>query len=209
MEYTEKQIQILEVAERLFSENGFAGTSVRDISHDAGVNLAMISYYFGSKEKLLEAIFKYRSAATRVQLETLIQDDSLNPMQKVEQLVDYYVKKILSEQCFHRIMMREQMVEKESILNQHIMELKKANHALITKIIQEGQKTGAFKKKIDIPLMLITMFGAANQLLSTKHYYKELNNLQDMDDDTFQAYLKKKLSIHLKSLFKAMLTYEI
>ncbi|MES1161400.1 MAG: TetR family transcriptional regulator, partial [Bacteroidota bacterium] len=50
---SDKREHILIVAEELFGENGFDGTSVRDIAHKAGVNLAMISYYFGSKEKLL------------------------------------------------------------------------------------------------------------------------------------------------------------
>ncbi len=51
MEYNEKQLQILEVAEKLFAANGFDGTSIRDIASEAEVNIAMISYYFGSKEK--------------------------------------------------------------------------------------------------------------------------------------------------------------
>ena len=51
MELNDKQIQILETAEKLFSENGFDGTSVRQIAKAAEVNIAMISYYFGSHPK--------------------------------------------------------------------------------------------------------------------------------------------------------------
>ena len=50
-EFNEKQLEILQVAEQLFAEEGFDGTSVRDIAKKANVNIAMISYYFGSKEK--------------------------------------------------------------------------------------------------------------------------------------------------------------
>ena len=60
MDYSEKQVQIMEIAETLFAEKGFNGTSVRDIAEKAHVNLAMVSYYFGSKDKLLEALFSYR-----------------------------------------------------------------------------------------------------------------------------------------------------
>ncbi|WP_431212540.1 TetR family transcriptional regulator [Puia sp. P3] len=56
---SDKREHILTSAEKLFAEKGFDGTSVRDIAQLAGVNLAMISYYFGSKEKLLEALIEF------------------------------------------------------------------------------------------------------------------------------------------------------
>ena len=52
----DKQLQILLVAEKLFAEKGFDGTSIRNIAKEAGINIAMVSYYFGSKEKMLEAL---------------------------------------------------------------------------------------------------------------------------------------------------------
>ena len=48
--------KIFLAAEKLFAEKGFAATSTRDIAKNAGVNVSMISYYFGSKEKLFEEI---------------------------------------------------------------------------------------------------------------------------------------------------------
>jgi AcrR family transcriptional regulator len=51
---TETQGKILDTAERLFGEQGYAGTSLRQIIAEAGVNLAAIHYHFGNKEELLE-----------------------------------------------------------------------------------------------------------------------------------------------------------
>ena len=48
--------QILNVAERLFAENGFAGTSLRSVIREANVNLSAVNYHFGSKEGLFSAI---------------------------------------------------------------------------------------------------------------------------------------------------------
>ncbi|MXY18101.1 MAG: TetR/AcrR family transcriptional regulator [Acidobacteria bacterium] len=56
----ETRERILEVAERLFATAGFASTSLRDITAEAGVNLAAVNYHFGSKEALLVAILERR-----------------------------------------------------------------------------------------------------------------------------------------------------
>ncbi len=51
---------ILYAAEALFAEQGFAATSLRNITSKAGVNLASVNYHFGSKDLLIEAIFERR-----------------------------------------------------------------------------------------------------------------------------------------------------
>ncbi|MBL7154459.1 MAG: CerR family C-terminal domain-containing protein [Phycisphaerae bacterium] len=50
--------RLLDTAERLFSEHGFEGTSVRDLASAAGCNIASVNYYFGGKEKLYEEVFR-------------------------------------------------------------------------------------------------------------------------------------------------------
>ena len=65
IDLTDKQIQILEVAETLFAEKGFDGTSIRDISKVAKINIAMVSYYFGSKEKLLESLILFKTSGLK------------------------------------------------------------------------------------------------------------------------------------------------
>ena len=53
--------RILDTTERLFSEQGYAATSLRSIIAEAGVNLAAVHYHFHSKEALLEAVILRRS----------------------------------------------------------------------------------------------------------------------------------------------------
>jgi AcrR family transcriptional regulator len=208
MEFPAKQILIMESAEKLFAEKGFAGTSVRDIADEAEVNLAMISYYFGSKEKLLEAIFRYRGEYIKMQLENMIQNKTMSSLEKMTILMDNYINRIMQQQCFHKIMAREQMMDVGGTTSKLIKQLKRTNQELVKKIITEGQKKGEFKKNIDVPLMMATLIGTTSHLVTTQHYYRELNDLQSMPNEKFQEYLKKKLSNHLKIILKAILTYE-
>jgi AcrR family transcriptional regulator len=63
--------QILDAAEKLFAQVGFGAASVRDITHEAGVNLAAVNYHFGSKEGLVRAVVERRVEplnATRLEL---------------------------------------------------------------------------------------------------------------------------------------------
>lgn len=57
----ETKERILDAAERLFAERGFAGTSLRSVTKEAGVNLAAIHYHFGAKEALLHQVFARRA----------------------------------------------------------------------------------------------------------------------------------------------------
>ena len=53
---------VFAAAERLFALHGFQNVSVRDITAEAGVNLASVNYHFGSKDALLFEIFRRRTA---------------------------------------------------------------------------------------------------------------------------------------------------
>ncbi|MEW6294245.1 MAG: TetR family transcriptional regulator [Pseudomonadota bacterium] len=52
--------RILDASEKLFMANGFDGTSMRLITGAAGVNLAAVNYHFGSKESLMQEVFRRR-----------------------------------------------------------------------------------------------------------------------------------------------------
>ncbi|MDD2885818.1 MAG: TetR family transcriptional regulator [Dechloromonas sp.] len=52
--------RILDAAERLFMAHGYDGTSMRQITSEAAVNLAAVNYHFGSKESLMQEVFRRR-----------------------------------------------------------------------------------------------------------------------------------------------------
>ena len=56
----ETRTRILDAAEELFMQHGFEGTSMRHLTSRAGVNLATVNYHFGSKQALIEAVFRRR-----------------------------------------------------------------------------------------------------------------------------------------------------
>ncbi|GAC1426736.1 MAG: TetR family transcriptional regulator [Flavisolibacter sp.] len=208
MVLSDKQIQLLNVAERLFAQRGFDGTSVRDIAEEAGVNLSMISYYFGSKEGLMQALFQERTGHMGLKIEQLTQDETLSPMKKIETLVDDYIEKSLSKRLFFVILLTEQMLEKNEIITGLINELKKRNMDFLESIIKEGQLKGGFKKNIDMVLMMNTLIGTVTHTIINQSFYRKYKHLETLPQDEFTRVLKKNMGMYIKDLFKSILSHE-
>ncbi|UPF34969.1 TetR family transcriptional regulator, partial [Flavobacterium psychrophilum] len=102
-DFNDKQIEIILVAEKLFAEKGFDGTSIRDIAKTAGINIAMISYYFGSKEKLLESVVIFRISNLKLQLES-IYEELLSPIEKIEKIIALYILRLYRNRNIYQIL---------------------------------------------------------------------------------------------------------
>jgi len=91
-EHSDTKERILDAAEALFAELGFAPTSMRNITGTAGVNLAAVNYHFGSKEELIKAVFTRRLAplnAERIRRLELLKQGEQPPT--LEQLLEAFI----------------------------------------------------------------------------------------------------------------------
>lgn len=88
--------RILDAAERLFAEQGFAGTSHRQITAAAGVNLAAVNYHFGSKEKLfLAAVLRRLEPVNRRRLEMLAEVEAKSDPPRLEEVARAFVAPVV------------------------------------------------------------------------------------------------------------------
>ncbi len=192
----------------VFAEKGFDATSVRDIAQRADVNVAMISYYFGSKEKLLEAIFLNHTNNMKNKIGAIIHSRVHDPLQKVDLLIDTYVDAIVENRSFHLLMMREQVLLKDGLLYNYIRDMKQHNRTLIEVAVKAGQKSGIFQKNIDVSFLAITLIGSINHFFSNYKYLCDAKAVP-AEGDAYQAEVLEKLKNHLKVMYKAFLTYGI
>lgn len=203
--YSDKQIEIIHVAEKLFALDGFDGTSVRKIAAKANVNVAMISYYFGSKERLLESIVIYRINGLRLQLENLIAED-LSPIKKVNKIIEYYIQQVISNIDIHQIIQNEISNNKREFNLDAFAEVKKNNLALLKYVITEGQMQGLFNESLKSELIAPMIIGTVIYFHLNKSFYKDILTIKNNDD--YDDYLKNDLTIHLQKTINAILTNE-
>lgn len=201
----DKQIQILQVAETLFAEKGFDGTSIRDISKEAKINVAMVSYYFGSKEKLLESLVLYKTSGLKELLSDLI-DEELEPVEKIYKLIDLYVNRLNCNKGIYRILHFELASKKRVLELESFSEIKKANLNSLETIIREGQTKGVFRKDVVIELLTPTILGTYFHFYMNKPFFELILDLNT--EEKYNTYIKTTLTIHIQQTIKALLTYE-
>lgn len=92
---TETEKQIIDAARSVFHRSGFDGARMQEIADEAGINKAMLHYYFRNKDKLFEAVFReafFKNMAPIMQI--LVSSDSIE--KKVPLLVDQYLDTMLA-----------------------------------------------------------------------------------------------------------------
>ena len=88
----ETKEKILDAAERLFAAHGFAGTSLRAVTKEAGVNLAAVHYHFGTKDDLLRAVLsRIVVPVNRERIEMLEQAEAREDPPTVEGVLEAYL----------------------------------------------------------------------------------------------------------------------
>jgi AcrR family transcriptional regulator len=203
-EFNEKQLEILQAAEQLFADKGFDGTSVRDIAKEANVNIAMISYYFGSKEKMLEALVLNRIADMRLQLESLY-NENIPPFSKVDKMVELYINLINKNRCIYQILHFEFSTKKRELKFDSFTEMKKNNLETFKNIIKEGQVSGEFQEDINVDLLPPVIMGTYFQFHMNKPLYLKILDLKT--EEEYNNYIATTLTKHIQKTIKAFLVY--
>jgi AcrR family transcriptional regulator len=200
----DKKDHILDVAEKVFSDLGFDGASTRMISGEAGVNMAMLNYYFGSKEGLFLAVFERKIASFQTLLQN-IGNEGISSWEKLEKCIDNYVDRIIVNNCFQKLINREMSISKRTDLTDKITEILMINVLEFKKIFDEGVKSGSFHKDTDTQLLTATIFGTKNYIINAPHISSLMLGHDIRDEKFLEEKLKPRIKTYMKRLLKAYL----
>jgi AcrR family transcriptional regulator len=148
---------ILDAAERLFGRQGFAATTIKQIGAEAGVNTALLYYYFEDKLAL------YRAALDRVfgglsggaqQL-----DPALPPTIQVERFVGYVVQLLSTHPQMPRLLVRELIDYEAAHAEAGIAQVAANVFKRLCDVIEGGQRTGVFRAELDPRFAAISTIG--------------------------------------------------
>jgi len=199
---SDKKIAILDAAEDLIAVNGYRSTTTRMIAEEAGVNVAMLSYYFGSKEQLLKALIDRHTANVKRLLEQITSKKE-HPVTTFRKFLFAFVDYSFENPKPVIIAIRE-----IGLLNQRpeiLKELQKTMlevHGMFIGVLEKAKKSG-YLRNIDIELCVLTFSSTVESYLVNMFMFEKGFPFLGIEKTTVDA-MRERLKKHLSTLLDQM-----
>lgn len=203
MEKQDKKVSILEAAEKLFTELGYEGTSTRQIAKEAGANMSMINYYFGSKEGVFMEIMSNRIMDFNAYLNN-ISEDKMSGMEKLLKVIEVYANRILCNHGLHKLMHRELSLSQRPEMFFKIKNAMAENLMVLERIIEAGIADGSFRQ-VDVRMLIVTLMGTISNVAISPAKITSGTNL-DINNAEDRQLIIARLVAHLNDLLTMYLT---
>jgi AcrR family transcriptional regulator len=157
-----------------FAARGFKGASMDAIAARTDTTRAMINYYFGSKEKVYQAVLEHVYSEIR-HAESFLDLEHLAPVDAMRRIVEFTFDYYLSHQYFVRIVVAENQAKGRhikklktmGILNRPILDL-------LSRVIARGQAAGVFRKGLDRLDVHMAIAALGNFNVSHQHTFSAI-----------------------------------
>lgn len=198
---TSTEGKIREAARIVFYKKGFSATRTRDIAEEAGINLALLNYYFRSKAKLFEIIM-LETLSGFIQSMTLILNDEKTTLdKKVELIANRYIDFIIAEPEVPTFLVTEIKSNPRELLKKLPIE-QTVNHSVFFKQHREAVKKG--KIEAHHPLQfLMNLMGLVIFPFIAKPLIMGIGNLKTEEFEAFMIERKKQIPLWIKAMNKA------
>jgi len=193
--------KIRAAAFKIFQQKGFAGTKTRDIAEEAGINLALLNYYYRSKEKLFNIVMEESLKQLFSRLLLILGNPTTTISYKIDTIVDLYINLLKENPNIPLFILSELQANPENlwkIIGSPDFLIQEV--AVIQQIEEQMKKSGVeyfdpFHIIINVVSMTIFPFAA-------KPLVKILNK---QDDDEFEQFIetrRKMIPVWIKAMLK-------
>ena len=145
--------KILEAAQKVFVRKGMYGARMQDIADEAGINKALLHYYFKNKQKLFEEIFMYAAGKLFPRINVIFRSDE--PLfVKIEQFCNEYITVVLENPYLPLFVLNELNQDPVYFMNKLSAKNKRPDPRKFLEQIEKEIKKGVIKKISPVQLLM-------------------------------------------------------
>src|SRR5436190_7337837 len=175
----DKRRQILAAAVRVFAAQGYEASRVGDVATEAGVAYGLVYHYFGSKEAVLEAVFREQWGRLLAAV-ALAEETGKTAPEQLGLVVKIVLRTWRDDPDLVRLLVRE--ITRSPHLQREVDEIAEA-FAALERIVAQGQREGTIRSTLDARLAAWMLYGALEEILTGW----VLGQLRDAPDDVAAA----------------------
>ncbi len=193
--------KIKKAARIVFHKKGFAATRTRDIAKEANINLALLNYYFRSKQKLFELVMLETAVAFLQKMQTVFNDEATSLEEKVQQVTENYIDLLIAEPEVPLFIMSEIRSHGAEILEK----LPVANSILQSVFIKQFGEAAANGKIVETnPLhFIMNLMGLIVFPFISSPMLKKIGKLKEKQFEKLMQERKKLLPLWINAMLKA------
>ena len=158
----EREREILRAAIRVFARSGYHGSRVGEVASEAGVAYGLVYHYFGSKESLLETIFR-RTWKQLLRLVKEIEESGDPAPDQLRAVASIVLRSWQLDPELVGVLVRE--VTRSPQLQNEVDEIAHA-FAALERIVARGQERGELRRDLDARLASWAFYGALEEVLT-------------------------------------------
>ena len=197
---TEERIKV--AARKVFHQKGYAGTRTRDIAEEAGINHAMVNYYFRSKEKLFGIVMLETMTFFFKGVSTILNNENTSLEEKIEQVVANYIDLLLEEPELPTFMFNEVRTNPEPFI-----ENSPIYKALQNSVLARQYAEAVARGEVSEPNLLQMVLNVISLVIFPFITQPILIALNKMDNDQYKALILERKKL-IPQWIKAMLFVE-
>mgnify|MGYP000624955010 FL=1 len=190
--------QLIEAASQIMREGDTIDLSLSELSLRAGLNSALVKYYFGNKNGLMLALLDRDMGNIVFSLGALLAKD-MPPEDKLRIHIGAVIDTYYAFPYLNRLLMRmvrdSAPVEAARIADLYLKPISKVYDALIA----EGVKAGKFRK-LDPQFFYFTVTGAADRFYSSRLVLRHCYNQDDFNENMRDAYREHSIDLIMRGL---------
>lgn len=145
--YSKKQLEIIEAASKILSENGIQSLTIKNISNEVKVTESAIYRHFKSKDEIIISLLEYLIVSMENRLIEVISKEN-TPIDKFKKLFQSQFEFFSNHQYYIVSVFSDGLLEEKNKVHSLIIELMEIMSNFIRQIIEEGQKESIFTQKI-------------------------------------------------------------
>lgn len=197
---TEEKIKV--AARIVFFKKGFAATRTRDIAEEAGINLALLNYYFRSKQKLFDIIMVETLSQFMQGIQGVLNNEKTTLEQKIQEVASRYIDLILEEPEIPTFLLTEIRSNDPKEILAKLPVRQSATNSVFFKQHQKAVELGKIVEPNPLHF-LMNIIGLIIFPFIAKPMLMEVNNLETSDFNQLMQERKKLIPIWIKAIMKA------